>query len=61
MTRALTKSWRLIMIVRASGIVFLDGTVVNVGLPTIDRNLHAGLPGLPWIVAQPSKQLASTL
>ncbi len=36
--------------VLASGIVFLDGTVVNVALPAIDRNLHAGLSGLQWIV-----------
>lgn len=34
----------------ASGIVFLDGTVVNVALPAIDRSLDAGLAGLQWIV-----------
>jgi MFS family permease len=34
----------------ASGIVFLDDTVVNVALPAIDRDLRAGLAGLQWIV-----------
>ncbi|MBA3943505.1 MAG: MFS transporter [Herpetosiphonaceae bacterium] len=50
MSATLTKRWTLITMVLASGIVFLDGTVVNVALPTIDRNLHAGLSGLQWIV-----------
>jgi EmrB/QacA subfamily drug resistance transporter len=34
----------------ATGIIFLDSTVVNVALPTIDRELDAGLSGLQWIV-----------
>ncbi len=32
-----------------SGVAFLDGTVVNVALPTIERQLHAGLSDLQWI------------
>ena len=34
----------------SSGIVFLDSTVINVALPSIDRDLKAGLSGLQWIV-----------
>ena len=29
---------------------FLDGTVVNLALPTIQQRLHGGLSGLQWIV-----------
>src|SRR5262249_57852033 len=31
-----------------SGMAFLDGTVVNVALPTLARSLGAGLAGLQW-------------
>ncbi len=44
------RRWTLIAMILASGIVFLDGSVVNVALPAIDRNLGAGLTGLQWIV-----------
>jgi EmrB/QacA subfamily drug resistance transporter len=40
----------LIAMILASGIVFLDSTVVNVALPAIDRDLTMGLSGLQWIV-----------
>jgi EmrB/QacA subfamily drug resistance transporter len=33
-----------------SGVVFLDGTVVNVALPSIGEDLDAGLAGLQWIL-----------
>ncbi|MPY95902.1 MAG: DHA2 family efflux MFS transporter permease subunit [Acidimicrobiia bacterium] len=36
--------------VLGSGIAFLDGTVVNVALPTIAEDLGAGLSGLQWIL-----------
>jgi len=34
--------------VLGSAVVALDATVVNVALPAIGRNLHAGLTGLHW-------------
>lgn len=40
----------LIVTVLASGVVFLDGTVVNVALPSIGREFHAGLSDLQWTV-----------
>ncbi|HEY3535518.1 MAG TPA: MFS transporter, partial [Pedococcus sp.] len=36
--------------VLGSSIALLDGTVVNVALPTIGRELSAGLAGLQWVV-----------
>jgi EmrB/QacA subfamily drug resistance transporter len=33
-----------------SGVAFLDGSIVNVALPSIGRELDAGLAGLQWIL-----------
>lgn len=55
------KRWTLIGMILASGIIFLDGTVVNVALPAIDRSLHAGLSGLQWIVDGYTLTLAALL
>ncbi|UIJ36093.1 MFS transporter [Allobranchiibius sp. GilTou73] len=33
-----------------SGMAFLDGTIANVALPRIGRELHAELAGLQWVV-----------
>lgn len=43
-----TGRWVLAATVLGSGIAFLDGTVVNVALPAISKNLHAGIAGLQW-------------
>jgi EmrB/QacA subfamily drug resistance transporter len=40
----------LLATVLGSGIAFLDGTVVNVALPTIGNELDASVAGLQWIV-----------
>ena len=40
--------WLVGATVLGSGMAFLDGTVVNVALPAIGRDLHAGLSGLQW-------------
>jgi EmrB/QacA subfamily drug resistance transporter len=45
-----TKRWTVLGMILASGIVFLDGTVVNVALPAIDRSLHIGLSGQQWVI-----------
>jgi EmrB/QacA subfamily drug resistance transporter len=42
--------WVLAATVLGSGIVFLDGTVVNVALPAIGRDLGAPLTSLQWTV-----------
>jgi EmrB/QacA subfamily drug resistance transporter len=40
----------LLATVLGSGVAFLDATVVNIALPTIGRDLHAGISGLQWMV-----------
>ena len=40
----------LVATVLGSGVAFLDTTVVNVALPTLGRELHAGMAGLQWTV-----------
>jgi len=42
--------WVILATVLGSGIAFLDGTVVNVALPTIGKDLGTGLTGLQWIL-----------
>jgi EmrB/QacA subfamily drug resistance transporter len=39
-----------VVTVLASGVAFLDGTVVNVALPKIAREFHSGLSDLQWIL-----------
>lgn len=52
MVRAGEHSARRILAVTvlASGLVFLDGTVVNIALPAIGKDLAGGLSGLQWTV-----------
>ncbi len=40
--------WVLAATALGSGMAFLDGTVVNVALPSIGRELSAGFSGLQW-------------
>ncbi|MGY0020670.1 MFS transporter [Streptomyces sp. cg35] len=42
--------WILACVVLASGMAMLDGTVVNVALPTMGRDLGASLSTLQWVV-----------
>jgi EmrB/QacA subfamily drug resistance transporter len=42
--------WVVAAAVLGSGVAFLDGTVVNAALPSISRDLHAGLAGLQWVI-----------
>ena len=44
------KSLTLVACIMGSGIVLLDGTVVNVALPTIQRALGGGLAAQQWVV-----------
>src|SRR5207302_9518806 len=41
-----SKNWRLVAAVLGSSIVFLDGTVVNVALPRIGRDLPRAFVGV---------------
>ncbi|MGH8996142.1 MAG: MFS transporter [Acidimicrobiales bacterium] len=42
--------WVLLATVLGSGMVFLDGTVVNIAIPAIGRDLHAGISGVQWVL-----------
>lgn len=42
--------WVLTAAVLGSGVVLLDGTVVNVALPALGRDLDADFAGLQWVV-----------
>ena len=50
MPAARTKRYTLLAAILGSGIVFLDGTVVNVALPAIREDLETGLAAQQWIV-----------
>ena len=53
--------WTLLATVLGSAMVFLDGTVVNVALPTIGRDLGAGIDGLQWTISGYLLTLASLI
>jgi EmrB/QacA subfamily drug resistance transporter len=46
---ARTRQLTLVATILGSGIALLDGTVVNVALPTIQRSLGGGLAGQQWV------------
>jgi len=53
--------WVIAATVLGSGMVMLDGTAVNVALPTIGRQLSASLGGLQWIVSGYTLALAGLI
>ncbi|HEX4804547.1 MAG TPA: MFS transporter [Conexibacter sp.] len=53
--------WVLAIAVLGSGIAFLDGTVVNVALPAIGRDLHATTSQLQWMLNGYLLSLASLI
>ncbi|MGZ3347192.1 MAG: MFS transporter, partial [Caulobacteraceae bacterium] len=42
--------WVLAACILASSLSFIDGSVVNVGLPAIGRSLHGDAEGLQWVI-----------
>ncbi|HEV3228105.1 MAG TPA: MFS transporter [Solirubrobacteraceae bacterium] len=58
---ASSKRWTLVACILGSGIVFLDGTVVNVALPAIQRDLGASLASQQWVVEAYLLTLSSLL
>ena len=42
--------WVIVAAVLGSGVVFLDGTVVNVALPAVSADLDASVRGLQWML-----------
>ena len=44
------RKWILIAVILGSSMAFMDGTVVNVALPTLQSNFHATAAGIQWVV-----------
>jgi EmrB/QacA subfamily drug resistance transporter len=53
--------WVILATVLGSGMAMLDGTAVNVALPTIGRELSTGLGGLQWTVSGYTLALAGLI
>jgi len=53
--------WVLTITVLGSGIAALDATVVNIALPTIGRDFHAGIAALQWVMTSYILSLAAFL
>ncbi len=51
--------WVLLAAVLGSGLAGIDATVVNIALPAIGNNLHAGFAGLQWTINAYTLTLAS--
>jgi EmrB/QacA subfamily drug resistance transporter len=45
-----TKHWILVATILASSMTFIDATVVNVALPALQRDLHATITDVQWVV-----------
>lgn len=43
-------AWTIAATMLASSCLFIDGSVTNVALPAIDRDLSGGTADLPWII-----------
>src|SRR5262245_30594523 len=53
--------WVLAATILASAMAFIDGTVVNVALPFLQRELQATAIGVQWVVESYSLFLAALL
>jgi EmrB/QacA subfamily drug resistance transporter len=53
--------WVLVATILASSMAFIDGTVVNVALPALQRALHASAADIQWVVEAYALLLASLL
>lgn len=55
------RRWVLATAILGSGMAFIDGTVVNVALPAIQKELHASLHQVQWVVESYALLLAALL
>nr|WP_082827206.1 MFS transporter [Rhodanobacter thiooxydans] len=58
---ASSRHWTLVAAIIGSGLAFIDGTVVNVALPSIQRELGASTADAQWVMESYSLFLASLL
>ena len=60
-TSVQAQRWTLLAAILASSMAFVDGTVVNVALPALQRDLHATASQAQWVVESYALFLASLL
>ncbi|MEP7019286.1 MAG: MFS transporter [Pseudonocardiales bacterium] len=53
--------WVLVAAVLGSGLAGIDATVVNIALPALGRDLHAGFSGLQWTINSYTLTMASLI
>ncbi len=53
--------WVLAATILGSSITFIDGTVVNVALPALQRSLGANIAGIQWIVESYALMLSALI
>src|SRR6185503_12073247 len=53
--------WILAATILASSMAFIDGTVVNVALPSLQKNLNATVIGVQWVIEAYSLFLSALL
>jgi EmrB/QacA subfamily drug resistance transporter len=58
---AAAKRWVLVAAITGSSMAFIDGTVVNVALPALQRDLHATVYEAQWVVESYALLLAALL
>ncbi len=58
---ASSRRWTLVAAIIGSSLAFIDGTVVNVALPAIQRELNANVSGAQWVMESYALFLASLL
>src|ERR1700694_5015307 len=56
-----TGRWVLLAAILGSSITFIDGTVVNVALPVLQKELGASVGGAQWIVESYALMLAALI
>jgi EmrB/QacA subfamily drug resistance transporter len=59
--RANAKPWVLAATILASSMAFIDGTVVNVALPSLQSSLHATVVDVQWVVESYGLLLAALI
>ncbi|MCW2801105.1 MAG: transporter [Aeromicrobium sp.] len=53
--------WLLAAMILGTGMAFLDGSIVSLALPAINRDLDAGVAGLQWVVNAYTLTLAALI
>src|ERR1700685_706218 len=50
-SRFRARRWTLIAVALATFMTYLDNNIINVAIPTIERNLHLTQSGVEWVVS----------